>query len=197
MSAWSEYPATPESNGAQQLKATLRLKQSSPTTPAARTAACSLFRDFYPGGVLHTFPYLLDVFSTVHEHRDVPGELSADEEKLFLAGMANPDFKMYANLYNILTQKGQRTFIMYHSMVAPWELDGTVEAAEQTFKKIKIPFYTGSGAYAYTYKLHWLGAQHYFQNVKAARKLLFTGPAHLQRRSTSTTMKSSAGTTIG
>jgi uncharacterized protein len=139
------------------------------------------FRDFYPGGVLHTFPYLLDVFSTVHEHRDLPRDLPADEEKLFLAAMANPDFKMYANLYNILTQKGQRTFIMYHSMVAPWEPDGTVEAGEETFKKIKVPFYTGSGAYAYTYKLHWLGAQHYFQNVKGARKLLFTGPAHLER----------------
>jgi uncharacterized protein len=140
------------------------------------------FRDFYPGGVLHTFPYLLDVFSTVHEHRDVPGELPTEDEKLFAAAMANPDFKMYANLYNILTQKGKRTFIMYHSMVAPWEPDGTVEAAEETFKKIKIPFYTGSGAYAYTYKLHWLGAQHYFQNVKQAqRKLLFTGPAHLER----------------
>src|ERR1700734_1618808 len=138
------------------------------------------FRDFYPGGVLHTFPYLLDVFSTVHEHRDVPGELPPDEEKLFLAAMANPDFKMYANLYNILTQKGQRTFIMYRSMVAPWEPDGTVEAAEETFKKIRIPFYTGSGAYAYTYKLHWLGAQPYFQNVDAPKKLIFTGPAHPQ-----------------
>jgi uncharacterized protein len=139
------------------------------------------FRDFYPGGVLHTFPYLLDVFSTVHERRGVPGELSANEEKLFLAAMENPDFKMYANLYNILTQKGQRTIIMYLSMIAPWEPDGTVEAAEATFKKIKIPYYTGSGAYAYTYKLHWLGAQHYFQNVKAPRKLLFAGPAHLER----------------
>jgi uncharacterized protein len=140
------------------------------------------FRDFYPGGVLHAFPYLLDVFSTVHENRDVPGELPPEEEKLFAAAMANPDFKMYANLYNILTQRGKRTFIMYHSMVAPWEPDGTVEAAEETFEKINIPFYTGSGAYAYTYKLHWLGAQHYFQNVKRApRKLLFTGPAHLER----------------
>jgi putative CocE/NonD family hydrolase len=35
--------------------------------------------------------------------------------------------------------------------------------------------------YAYTYKLHWLGAQHYFQNVDAPKKLLFTGPAHLER----------------
>ena len=139
------------------------------------------FRDFYPGGVLHAFPYLLDVFSTVHESRDRPGELSAGEEALHRAAMANPDFKMYTNLYNILTQKGQRTFIMYHSMVAPWEPDGTVEAAEARFKKIRIPFYTGSGAYAYTYKLHWLGAQHYFQKIDAPKKLLFTGPAHLER----------------
>ena len=41
------------------------------------------------------------------------------------------------------------------------------------FKKIRIPFYTGSGAYAYTYKLHWLGAQHYFQNIDASKKLHF------------------------
>ena len=139
------------------------------------------FRDFYPGGVLHTFPYLLDVFSTVHESRDRPGELSAEDEELFGAALANPDFKMYMNLYNILTQKGQRTFIMYRSMVSPWEPEGTVEAAERLYQKIKIPFYTGSGAYAYTYKLHWLGAQHYFQNIKAPAKLVFTGPAHLQR----------------
>jgi len=33
----------------------------------------------------------------------------------------------------------------------------------------------------YTYKLHWLGAQHYFQNVDAPKKLIFTGPAHLER----------------
>jgi len=139
------------------------------------------FRDFYPGGVLHTFPYLLDVFSTVHESRAIPGELPPEEGALFSAAMANPDFKMYMNLYNILTQKGQRTFIMYRSMVAPWEADGTVEAAERHYQKIKIPFYTGSGAYAYTYKLHWLGAQHYFRNIKAPSKLIFTGPAHLER----------------
>src|SRR5882762_4629825 len=70
---------------------------------------------------------------------------------------------------------------MYLMMTHPWEFDGTVERAEETFRKIKIPFYTGSGAYAYTYKLHWLGAQHYFQNVDAPKKLLFTGPAHLER----------------
>ena len=139
------------------------------------------FRDFHPGGVINTFPYLLDVFSTVHEPRGMPEELPEEEEDLWRTAMANPDFKMYANLFNILTQKGQRTFIMYLAMTRPWEADGTVERSEEFFKKIKIPFYTGSGAYAYTYKLHWLGAQHYFRNVDAPKKLLFTGPAHLER----------------
>ena len=41
------------------------------------------FRDFNPGGVLHTFPYLLDVFSTVHDSRDRPAELPAAEEELW------------------------------------------------------------------------------------------------------------------
>ena len=70
---------------------------------------------------------------------------------------------------------------MYLMMTHPWEDDGTVERAEEFFKKIRIPFYTGSGAYAYTYKLHWLGAQHYFQNIDASKKLIFTGPVHLER----------------
>jgi len=139
------------------------------------------FRDFHPGGVINTFPYLLDVFSTVHEPRGIPETLPAADEALWQAAMANPDFKMYANLFNILTQKGQRTFIMYLAMTRPWEEDGALERSAEFFKKIKIPFYTGSGAYAYTYKLHWLGAQHYFQNVTAPKKLLFTGPAHLER----------------
>ena len=76
------------------------------------------FRDFNPGGVLHTFPYLLDVFSTVHESRDRPAELPPAEEELWRRAMRNPDFKQYINLYNILTQKGQRTFIMYLMMTA-------------------------------------------------------------------------------
>src|SRR5437016_1584560 len=49
------------------------------------------FRDFNPGGVLHSFPYLLDVFSTVHESRDRPAELPAAEEELWRQAMRNPE----------------------------------------------------------------------------------------------------------
>src|SRR5258708_15726175 len=139
------------------------------------------FRDFNPGGVLHTFPYLLEFCSTVHESRGRPAELPPPEEELWRRAMRNPDFKQYINLYNILTQKGQRTFIMYLMMTHPWEFDGTVERAEENFKKIRIPFYTGSGAYAYTYKLHWLGAQDHFQKVYAPKKLVFPRPGPLER----------------
>ena len=139
------------------------------------------FRDFFPGGVLHAFLYLLDVFSTVHEPRGVPGPLPPEQEALWQEAMANPDYKPYINLYNILTQKGQRTFLMYLMLTSPWEPEDTVERSEEMFRKISIPFYTGSGAYAYTYKLHWLGAQNYFREVAQPKKLLFTGPAHLER----------------
>jgi uncharacterized protein len=50
------------------------------------------FRDFYPDGVLHTFPYLLDVFSVVHEPRGIPGKLPPQqEEEYWKAAMPNPD----------------------------------------------------------------------------------------------------------
>ena len=47
--------------------------------------------------------------------------------------------------------------------------------------KINVPFYTGSGWYGYTYKTHLNGAQNFFAAVDAPKKLMFTGPAHLER----------------
>src|SRR3989442_13252355 len=77
------------------------------------------FRDFNPGGVLHTLPYLLDVFSTVHESRDRPTELPAAEEERWRLAMRHPDYKQYINLYNILTQQRQRTFMIDLMMPQP------------------------------------------------------------------------------
>jgi uncharacterized protein len=44
-----------------------------------------------------------------------------------------------------------------------------------------VPTYTGSGWYAYTYKTHLNGAQNYFEKISAPKKLMFAGPAHLER----------------
>lgn len=138
-------------------------------------------RDFYPGGVLHTMLYLLEGFSCVHESRGQPQTLPGPLEDMWEEAMSNPDYMVHANLYNILTQKGQRSGAIFHTLINPYEDEGVLERSEEKFRRIKVPFYTGSGAYAYTYKMHWQGAQHYFKNIEAPRKLLFTGPAHLSR----------------
>lgn len=138
-------------------------------------------RDLFPGGVQHAMFYFIDAFSCIHENRGQPRALPPPLEELWEEAMNNPDYKVYANLYNILTQKGQRSPGVFFSLINPYEEEGTVEKSEERFSKFKLPFYTGSGAYAYSYKVHWQGAQHYFQNIDAPKKFLFTGPAHLSR----------------
>ncbi len=139
------------------------------------------FREMHPGGVIQTIAYHLGLFSTVHENRGIPPALPPEIEQLWEKALKNPDYKMYAHLWNILTQKGQRDAGIFYPLVFPYDTEENVRQSEEMFKKIKIPFYTGAGAYAYTYKMHWQGAQHWFQNVSGPKKLIFTGPAHLER----------------
>ena len=71
---------------------------------------------------------------------------------------------------------------IFDLFVDPHEKAGSTEHAEAELKKIKVPFYTGSGWYGYTYKTHLNGAQNYFDRVlHAPKKLMLTGPAHLER----------------
>ena len=89
---------------------------------------------------------------------------------------------MYPNIFNVLVEKGQTMPLVYDTLLNPYDTDDVVEKTEELFKKIKIPFYTGTGWYAYSYKLHLQGSQQWFQNVNGVpKKLLFTGPAHLER----------------
>jgi len=117
-----------------------------------------------PGGV-PTFPYLLDVFSTGNkEHRGRPCDLPPESIDLVAAAMAIPISRCTPPL---TTSDAERKahLLMYSSMVAPWEPDGsTVEASEETCKKIKSPSITGSVLYMpIPTKLQLArGAQHYF-----------------------------------
>jgi len=139
------------------------------------------FRDAFPGGVLHVFPYLLDHLSVVHMVRGRPGTLPPELERLWVEAMNNQDYKMYVHIYNILTQKGQHMPSLFFTLLNPYDVEGAVEKAEADFEKVKVPVYTGSGWYAYTYKIHLQGAQHWYWGLKVPKKLLLTGPAHLER----------------
>ena len=139
------------------------------------------FRDRYPGGVMHLFWYLLEPLSVMHGSKGLPGALSPEQERLWEEAKKNPDFWMYPHVYNVLVQKGQHMPYTFNMLLNPFDREGVVEQNEKVFEKIKVPVYTGSGWYAYTYKQHLQGSQNWFMGLKSPKKLMFTGPAHLER----------------
>jgi predicted acyl esterase len=140
------------------------------------------FRDQHPGGVLQTMPYHIGLFNTLRTRIGTPPELPPPVQAAWEAAMRNPDYMMYVNLYNILTLRGQRDPAVFFPMLFPFERPGTIERTEEMFKRIRIPFVTGAFEGAYTYKMHWQGAQHFFYGVDVPHKHLFIAPpAHAER----------------
>jgi putative CocE/NonD family hydrolase len=139
------------------------------------------FRDWFPGAVIHVFHYLIEIGSVVHRSIGRPKPLPPEKELLWKEAMSNPDYKMYPWIYNVLSMKGQLCPVLFNVLINPFDTEEAVEETEKRFEKIKVPVYTGSGWYAYTYKEHLQGAQHWYTGIKAPKKLIFTGPAHLER----------------
>ena len=139
------------------------------------------FRDLNPGGVLSVIGYLLAQLAVEHEKRSVPGPLPPEMEKAWEAAMKNPDYRMYGNLYNVLTQKGQHTSSVFMMLLFPYDSEEVVKNVEANFAKIKIPAYLGAGWYCYTYKGHLQGAQNWYANINVPKKMLFAGLAHMER----------------
>jgi len=157
------------------------LKAIFPVDPRGAYGHLGGFRHEYPGGVLHFFRYLLSHFSAVHQNKGRPGTLPPDREKKWAEAMANPDYRMYPHVFNVLAQKGQHMPPYFDLLIDPFDKIETVEKSEAEFSKIKVPTYTGSGWYGLTYKTHLNGAQTYFEKISAPKKLMLAGPAHLER----------------
>jgi predicted acyl esterase len=157
------------------------LKAIFPLDPRGAYGMMGSFREEYPGGVLHLFRYLIMHFAAMHGTKGKPGTLPPEKEALWREAMNNPDYKMYPHIYNVLTQKGQHMPPYFELLIDPYDKEAVVQEAEKGLEKIKVPTYTGSGWYAYTYKTHLNGAQNYFEKISAPKKLMFAGPAHLER----------------
>jgi predicted acyl esterase len=157
------------------------LKAIFPFDPRGAYGTLGGFREEYPGGVLHVFRYLIAHFGVFHQERGAPGELSPEREELWQKAMQNPDYKIYPHVYNVVAMKGQLLPAFFDVLIDPYEKEGTVEQSEAEFERIRVPVYTGSGWYGYSYKTHLAGAQNYWRQIKAPKKLLFAGPAHLER----------------
>lgn len=157
------------------------LKAIFPFDPRGAYGPFGGFREEYPGGVIHTFRYLIGHFSAFHQSRGAPGELPGEREALWRTAMANPDYRQYPHILNVIAQKGQHMPAYFDLLIDPYDRAAWVEGSEAEFERIRVPTYTGSGWYGYTYKTHLNGAQSWFANLSCPKRLLLTGPAHLER----------------
>jgi hypothetical protein len=157
------------------------LKAIFPFDPRGAYGPLGGFRDEYPGGVLHLFRYLIGHFSAIHQTKGRPGDLPPERDRLWREAMRNPDYWMYPHVLNVLTQKGQHLPPYFELLIDPFDKEEVVRRSEAEFSKVQVPTYTGSGWYAYTYKTHLNGAQTWFREIAAPKKLMLAGPAHLER----------------
>lgn len=157
------------------------LKAIFPFDPRGAYGHLGGFRDEYPGGVIHVFRYLIGHFSAIHQNKTQPGTLPPERESLWKEAMSNPDYRIYPHIYNVVAQKGQHTPPYFDILINPYDNEEAVRKSEADFAKVQVPTYTGSGWYAYTYKTHLNGAQNWFRELNAPKKLMFAGPAHLER----------------
>jgi len=144
------------------------------------------FQDTAPGGVVCSFPWLPMIVNASHGTVGQPGPLPPEMEALWEEAMENPDYKMYAQVFNIIDMKGQVYPRGFNFLLDPFAAEGQEKEVEEGIKKIKIPVYTGSGWYAFTYKFHLLGAQSLWTalndlNKEIPKKLTIAGPAHMER----------------
>ena len=157
------------------------LKAIFPFDPRGAYGTLGSFREEYPGGVIHLFRYLVMHLAALHQVKSRPGSLPPEKEAFWQEAMLNPDYRMYPHIYNVLAQKGQHMPPYFELLIDPYDKEENVQKAEQSLQSIRTPSYTGCGWYAYTYKTHLNGAQNYFENIPAPKKLLLIGPAHLER----------------
>jgi uncharacterized protein len=124
------------------------------------------------GGILHTFfDYIYAVYARGREESDTVADASAEQlEQLIERLTADADLAMYPGLFNTAANP-ERSPLFFDLLANP--LDGRFyweRSAYRYYDKIKIPFYTGSGWWAYGH-MHLRGAFQHYEGIDAPRKL--------------------------
>jgi hypothetical protein len=126
----------------------------------------------YHGGILHTFfDFIYMVYARGRQASDVVGQVSEQElEEIVNRLTSDPDLSMYPGLYNIAANP-ERSPLFFDLLANP--LDGPFyweRSAYRSYDQIKIPFYTGSGWWAYGH-MHLRGAFQHYRGIDAPKKL--------------------------
>jgi uncharacterized protein len=103
------------------------LKAIFPLDPRGAYGEAGGFRDEYPGGVIHLFRFLLQIYASAHQQKGQPKPLPPEREKLWQEAIANPDFKMYPHVYNVLALKGQHFPVFFDILIDPYDKEEAVE----------------------------------------------------------------------
>jgi uncharacterized protein len=124
------------------------------------------------GGILHTFfDYIYMVYARGRAVSDVvAGSSEGELEEIIERLTSNPDLSMYPGLYNTATNP-ERSPLFFDLLANP--VDGPFyweRSAYKSYERIKIPFYTGSGWWAYGH-MHLRGAFQHYDGIDAPKKL--------------------------
>lgn len=143
--------------------------------------------DFYResthhGGIIQTFFHRLYGTSVTGNSVSVTiNDRPVEESKRLLeAAKADPDIKMYPDIYNLLASPRRMPCfldIVVNSTDGPfyWE-----RSAYTRYDKIKIPFYASSGWWAYAH-MHLRGAFQNYLGIDAPKKLMIDRQAVMER----------------
>jgi len=185
--------------GAEQLMAAKlnpsHLKAIFPFDPRGAYGEAGGFRDEYPGGVIHLFRFLLQVYASAHQQKGQPKPLAPEREKLWQEAIANPDFKMYPHVYNVLALKGQHFPAYFDILIDPYDKEAAVEKSEAEFSKITVPARAGTATPTRpTSTAHRTGFATSRRRTRSFSSLALPISTGRSRRST---MKCCVGTTNG
>ena len=126
----------------------------------------------YHGGMLHTFfDFIYMVYARGRHVSDtVAASTEAELAEICERLGADPDLAQYAGLHNTAVNP-ERSPLFFDLLANP--LDGPFyweRSAYRHYDQIEIPFYTGSGWWAYGH-MHLRGAFQHYEGIDAPRKL--------------------------
>ena len=140
------------------------LKAIFPFDPRGAYGTLGGFREEYPGGVLHFFRYLIDAFRRHARHQGKPGALPPDKRGAVAGGDAQSRLPDVSAHLQRADPEGPAHAAVFRAPDRPLrQARRRSRRRKKSFAKIKVPTYTGSGWYGYTYKTHLNGAQNYFE----------------------------------
>ena len=135
MSAWSAFPASAPSSSWLRSCSRRISRRSFRSIRAAPMARRAVFATNIPAASFISFVFCCRSMRRPSAERASRSALPPEREKLWQEAMANPDFKMYPHVYNVLALKGQHFPAYFDMLIDPYDKEEAVRKSEAEFAK--------------------------------------------------------------